>query len=160
MPWDPFSVLGLKRVFDLSSAEIERAYLARVASPPAAADGDGPGADLNRARRELKDPESRANALLGLLGGPAKEQDRSLPDGFLMEMMAVRERMESEGEPARTGWEEWGEARREELRSATADLFRQLDGAPSPATDRLRAIRRQLNAWRYIERMLEQTGGL
>lgn len=170
MSWDPFAVLDLPRTFDLDRTRIERAYLERASAlhpdvpgmPPA--DDDDPGsaaAELNRARQDLSDPETRANVLLALLGGPSKEQDRSLPDGFLMEMMEVREQMEAAQTARDTAalekWGAWAEDQRRGHVAAVGDLFRQAESqGPAPAPSLLKAIRTRLNAWRYIERMLEQ----
>jgi molecular chaperone HscB len=171
MPWDPFAILGLPRRFDLDRDAIERAYLARAAAVHPdllGAPEDTPGDDtdpasveLNRARQDLGDPETRASVLLALLGGPAKEQDRSLPDGFLAEMMDVREAMEAAkaggDAPAIARWEAWAADQRAVHMRTVGDLFAGLDAAaPNPAT--MTAIRTRLNAWRYIERMLEQLG--
>lgn len=106
-------------------------------------------AELNEAKRVLEDPERRANALLAKLGGPSKEEDRSLPEGFLMEMMEVREQMEEDGAAGRGKWEEWAKERRGEAIEEVGAMFRER---------RLAEVRRRLNAWRYIERMMEQLG--
>lgn len=138
----------------MDAAAVNRAYLARSAAlhpDRAAGDADAPRrmAELNEAKRVIEDPERRANALLARLGGPSKEQDRSLPDGFLMEMMEVRERMEAEGAAARGTWEAWAKERRREAVEEVGAMFRE---------GRLGEVRRRLNAWRYIERMMEQLG--
>lgn len=160
---DPFRLFGLPASFDVDPSSVERAWL-RLASqlhPDLNSDDEGSQARLahiNEARQILLDPELRANALLGLLGGPSKESDRSLPDGFLGEMMEVREQAEearasADGE----GWEAfraWAAARREEHIESVRTLFAALPQSPGPA--QLGAIRTELNAWRYIERMLEQ----
>ncbi len=189
---DPFDILGIEPRFDLDRAAIQRAYLRKAAehhpdhaqpssaqpssAQPDPAAGDAASARLNAAKAVLDDPEQRAGALLARLGGPAKEHDRTLPDGFLLEMMEARERMESErNDPAAVAcWEDWGESRRRAHMAEAARLFAQLlagpqqqaaagPGVPAPGPgaesgrrDVLRAIRRELNAWRYIERMLEQ----
>lgn len=159
---DPFSVLGLRPRFDLDPAEVERAFLVRVAAahPDHAAD-DLPGPDdadaavalLSHARETLLDAERRAVAILTLLGGADALADRSLPAGFLQEILEVREAMEAElaaeGEPARRRWVEWAAARRHGHVTRLQGWF----GAASPP---LAEIRRELNAWRYVERMLEQ----
>jgi molecular chaperone HscB len=169
MTWDPFAVLGLPRRFDLDRATIEGAYLARAASVHpdlvgageglVEADGDPASAELNRARQDLSDPETRASALVTLLGGPGKEQDRTLPDRFLMEMMDVREQMEAaKAADDREGldrWERWAKEQRAGHMRAVGELFVGFD-PQSPSTATLKAIRTRLNAWRYIERMLEQ----
>lgn len=168
---DPFLALGLERTFDLDESRIRRAYLARAATihpdtMEGALDGDADAdsAALNEAKRTLEDPERRANALLALLGGATKEEDRSLPPGFLMEVMELRERVEEalgSGDAsarARVG-REAGVAREAYIQRVGA-LFRGLgpgDGVESgERAFALRAIRVELNAWRYIERLIEQ----
>lgn len=112
-------------------------------------------ARLNDAKAVLEDPERRANVLLQLLGGASKEQDKSLPEGFLSEMLEARQRMEeeieAEGDAARRRWEEWAGERRAEYAARVGGLFQR---GSDPET--LRAIRVELNAWRYIERLIEQ----
>lgn len=153
---NPFEQLGLPARFDLSPAEISRAYLSKIgaAHPDLAPsdDTDEPAAKLNHARTVLANPELRADALLLALGGPAKETDRTLPPGFLASIMERREEIEaalaSGGGAARETWQQWAGAARAEYQSRVGSMFR--DGAP------LANIRRELNAWRYIERLIEQ----
>lgn len=153
---NPFDTLGLRPSFDISAAALSRAFLARVAaSHPDLADPDAEqetAAKLNEARAVLADPERRADALLRLRGGPAKDADRSLPDGFLLAMMQRREEIEDAlragGPLARETWQRWAAEQRADYESRVGAMFR--DNAP-PA-----AIRRELNAWRYIERLIEQ----
>ena len=158
---DPFTALGLEPRFDLTDAEIEAAYLTRVASvhPDTAPAGTTPAdpAALNDARAALLDAERRANALLAHLGGPGPSEDKSLPDGFLMEMMEVRGEIEdaidSGGDAERARWEAWADERRAEFVHDVSARFAAADGSlPEP----LAAIRTRLNAWRYIERLIEQ----
>lgn len=171
MTFDPFEILGLARRFDLTSTEVEGAYLARAAGvhPDLAdagdADADARSAELNAARRTLLDPEQRANALLELLGGPRKEQDKSLPEGFLAKMMEMREQMDearaSGDARAMAAWRAWAENERrsyvERASAMFAEVARMAGDAPSrPAA--LAQIRREINAWRYVERMFEQMG--
>lgn len=168
---DPFSILGLAPGFDLDTAAVERAFLLRVAAahPDRVVDDDlaGPAdpdthtnadaearvAQLSLARETLLDAERRAVALLALLGGPDASADRSLPAGFLQEMLEVREAMEqeiaAEGDPARRRWGRWAQERRQ-------GHVERLRGWFSAATPPLAEIRRELNAWRYVERLLEQ----
>ncbi len=124
-----------------------------------------PGADaaremarLNAAHETLADPERRAGALLALLGGPAKEQSKALPDGFLQQTLEIREQIEetiASGDPeARAEIERWAEARRDEHIRRVASLFADL--ADPPARASLDALRCELNAWRYVERLIEQ----
>jgi len=165
---DPFDVLNLAPRFDLRSADVERAYLAAVGGAHPDAGGGGGGApmgssaadaaEINDARRILVDPERRAEALLARLGGPGKDADRSLPDCFLMEVMELRQQieadLEAEGSGARARWEAWAQEQREERIASVGALFAGLGDPPDPA--QLGAIRTELNAWRYLERLIEQ----
>lgn len=158
MPTDAFDMLGLEPRFDLNAADLQRAFLALSASahPDRAGGDEVRAAALNAARQALADPEQRANALLARLGGPAKEADRSLPEGFLAAMMDARERLEdarARGDAgAVDGWLAWAEERRSGHVRAVGALF-----AACPVDTA--AVRRELNAWRYIERMIEQIEG-
>ena len=94
---DAFDVLGLSPRFDIERAQVQQAYLRAVsAAHPDLAGGES-GARvtaINAARQALEDPEQRAALVLARLGGPGKDRDRSLPDGFLMAMMEAREALE------------------------------------------------------------------
>lgn len=155
---DAFDLLGLEPRFDLDPAEVQRAFLAQSARlhPDRQTGDELAAARLNTARQTLADPEQRATALLLRLGGPSKEQDRTLPDGFLPAMMEARERLEdaraARDAAAVDAWLEWAEGRRREHVAQVSGLF-----AGQPVD--VRAVRRELNAWRYIERMIEQIDG-
>ena len=158
MASDAFDILGLPPRFNLTEAEIERAWLSKIATthPDASGDDDAEAASaLNTAKDELEDSERRANLVLNRLGGPSAEQDNSLPDGFLMEIFSVREEMESRlasgSDAARDDLQQWASERRAEHIARVGGLF---DSADDPEV-RL-TIRRELNVWRYTERMIEQ----
>jgi DnaJ-domain-containing protein 1 len=152
---NPFATLGLGVSYEIDSGAIERAYLKKIAAAHPDRVGDSGAVDaatLNDARACLLDDESRANAVLRLLGGPSASDDQSLPDGFLMEMMTTRtsmeEDLESDPETARADWTKWGNEQREQLLGEFGRLIK------DPAS--LGACRTQLNALRYIERLIEQ----
>ncbi|MBL8885635.1 MAG: hypothetical protein JNK16_03160 [Phycisphaerales bacterium] len=159
---NPFQLLGLPLRFDIGEADLRRAYLSKVSAihPDLANtdDSEGASAELNRARESLANPETRANILLALLGGPTKEADKSLPPAFLMEIMETREEIEAalaSGSPQeRDRWTRWGSKERESYIAQVRDLFAALGSAPSPPS--LKQIRTTLNSWRYIERLIEQ----
>ncbi|MCC7387357.1 MAG: hypothetical protein IT431_01170 [Phycisphaerales bacterium] len=164
---DPFTTLGLPARFDLEPAAIDRAYLARAAAvhpdlagddPARAADAARAAAALNHAKAALLDPESRARALLAILAPQAAPADRDLPDGFLMDIMQTRIELDAaiaeRDAPALNRWREWAAEQRRSSIDRIAVSFAAL--TTPPADPDLAAIRRQLNAWRYIERMLEQ----
>lgn len=165
--FDPFVVLGLPRRYDVDAAAVQHAYLERSAAqhPDAlGAHGDTSpeaeeaSAELNRAKQMIDDPEQRAIALWRLLGGEAGGEDKSLPTGFLMEMMDVREGLEeaqrSRDAAALEKWSEWAEAQRSEYQRRVAGLFALTGVSTDPA--HLKQIKVELNAWRYVERMMEQ----
>ncbi|HBS28876.1 MAG TPA: hypothetical protein DEB06_05375 [Phycisphaerales bacterium] len=161
---DPFALLGMPRGFEMDRAALHRAWLARAARVHPDRDAGDPEreaalAALNLARVTLDDPERRAEALLRLMGGPTREADRTLPDGFLPEMLAVREEMESDlasdAAAARSKWGGWASARREEHIAHAAGLFREAQSGRAGALMEIRAL---LNAWRYVERMIERLG--
>lgn len=163
MPTDAFTALGLRAVFDLTDAQIEGAYLERIAAlHPDSSGGSPQGADaaeLNRARQILRDPERRADHLLALGGGPSAEQNRSLPDGFLAEMMSLREEIEAGGnDPApRERWRTWALKERGAYAAKVSGQFAALAGLAGEEAAKARGqIRTTLNAWRYIERLIEQ----
>jgi DnaJ-domain-containing protein 1 len=159
---DPFDLLGITPAFDVDPVALQRAWLAGSARlhPDRFSAGSTESdearrlallAALNHSRMVLADPFQRAEALMARLGGPSKEADKSLPEGFLMDMLEVREQLEeaaASGDAAAVGkWEDWAGEQRREAILRVAGLFK--DGA-------LAEVRRELNAWRYIERMIEQ----
>lgn len=163
---DPFDLLAIPPAFNLDAAALHRAWLAgsaRLHPDRAEADADEARrlamlAALNQSKAVLSDPIRRAEALLERLAGPSKEADKSLPEGFLVEMLEVRERLEeaaAASDPAEIAkWESWaGEQRRDAIARVGA-LFDAHAAAPRPGV--LADIRREINAWRYIERMIEQ----
>ncbi len=161
---DPFALLGLPRTFDLDPAAIRRAHLAAVTRlhPDAADEEPDESAELNRAKQVLMDPERRADALLRLLGGPSKEADKTLPGGggYLMQMMQTREEIESAStDEARQTWRTWAAELRAEYIQRVSELFSRATHSTTPDPAVLKEIRVQLNAWRYVERMVEQLDG-
>ena len=93
-----------------------------------------------------------------LLGGPGQSDDKSLPDGFLMEILDVRSELEAamqSGDATRKAEvRKWADEQRSQYRDRAASLFAQAGDSPEKET--LTAIRHELNAWRYIERLIEQ----
>lgn len=179
---DPFDLLGLPARFDLSPAQIRAAHLARSATlhPDMALDdpeASDQSAAINHARRTLENPETRAEALLARLGGVPKEQDRSLPPAFLQEMLETREEIDAAiaagNKEEAVKWDQWADDRRrhhikevsrlfEEAGGSAADGKREEaggQGGPGKKFPALRAIRLELNMWRYVERLIEQLHG-
>lgn len=161
---NPFRVLGLPERFDLSRELIESAWMRAAAKAHPDRVGDGAAgslrtiAEVNASHAVLTEPERRAEALLVLKGGAARDQDKSLPDGFLMEIFQTRQALEeavASGETSRIEeFDRWAQEQREGYLETVGRAFAEL-GEPAESS-RLESIRRTLNAWRYIERMIEQ----
>jgi len=158
---NPFTLLGFEPRYEIDADAVERAYRERLGGvhPDAGgADAAIDAAALNEARDTLLDDERRAVVLLSLLGGPGSSQCKDLPEGFLAEMMTRREQIETQiqakGEGAREFWEVWAHEERSRYRDQAAAEYAALPDDPSD--EQLRRIRVTLNAWRYIERLIEQ----
>jgi len=164
---DAFDILGVRPAFDLSRDEVAAAYLplASRLHPDLAAGSEEAArqmADINRARAALENPESRADILLKRLGGPAAEKEKSLPEGFLAEILGVREEIEAALSNAggstrsRAIWERWSQDQRGLAISEVSTLFASFPVEPGLRAQALKQLRIKLNAWRYIERLIEQ----
>jgi molecular chaperone HscB len=160
---DAFDLLGLEPAYTVDAAALRRAFLRRAAGMHPDHHGEEESSEeataaLTAAREVLADPLSRAEVLLARLGGPGKETEKSLPEGFLMYIMGVREEveadLEADPEGARAWWTAWALARREENERLVAGLFEK--HAQGGGVAALPEVRRALNAWRYIERLIEQ----
>lgn len=159
---DPFALLGLPLRFDLSRERINRAFLGSIAAAhPDSAVGDAAereviAARMNRAKAVLENPELRADALLTAAGGARADQDRSLPRGFLAEMMQLREEMDESLQRggAISAWTDRAGRMRDAAMSRVGELFASAGEPPDASV--LREVRKELNAWRYVERMIQQ----
>jgi molecular chaperone HscB len=164
---DAFDVMGLEPGFALDTAELQRRFVAlsaeahpdRYTDPIEQADAAARAAKINEAYRVLRDPASRAEALLAQRGGPGKGDDKSLPSDLLMEVMEVRESMEqaiADDDQAKLAeLRQWAEQRQTAHLEKIAELFASGDDPVETG----KAVRLELNALRYAERMLEQMPG-
>jgi len=154
---DPFALLQLPSTFTLSTDALDMAWMrASATAHPDAGGSVNHAAQLNEARELLANPEQRANLRLNMLGGPNADQDQRLPDGFLMEMLELRERIdaeiEAEGAPATERWQAWVDT--ECTKSYTA-ITPVLDAESASEGERTE-VRLVLNQVRYLERLREQ----
>ena len=165
---DPFATLGVPRRFDLDADELEARFVAlssehhpdRHTDPIAQADAAERASEIGHAYQTLADPERRANALLALRGGPAKEDDQSLPPDLLMEVMEVREELEeaiaNEDEAVLKRLRQWAEQQQKQRLAAIAEAFDTGDDDAPLDEPTGKRVRLELNALRYAQRMLEQ----
>jgi len=166
MSTDPFNTLGVERRFDLDAESLRQTFLAassqahpdKFVDPIEQADAVDRMSKLTDAFRVLSDPESRARALLRLSGLEAESDKDNLPPDLLMEVMEVREALESaiESEDAAEldRLRAWATERRAEHLNQLKKLF-----AQDLYADAASRVRLELNALRYMQRMLEQMPG-
>lgn len=165
---DPFIRFDLPRRFAIDRQELRRRFLAesakhhpdRYTDPLDQADAAQRSAEINLAYQTLLDDEQRANVLLSLLGGPDRDQDKSLPPELLMEMMEIRQEMEQaidqKDQATLHRLHGWAIDQRQQRLTT---ISRILDAQPAfgePAgASQLKQARLELNALRYIQRMLQ-----
>ena len=158
-----FERLGLPGRFDLSTSDLEAAYLrlSREVHP----DFHGNSGDLDRnasnelssslngAYAVLRDPFRRADYLLTLLGGPAASELKDMPKAFLMDMMDLREQLEAAKNDAERGLlEDDISGRQRELLQTISALFAKMQESITPQLGA--DIRRSLNAGNFLSGLM------
>ncbi|HEX6882757.1 MAG TPA: iron-sulfur cluster co-chaperone HscB C-terminal domain-containing protein [Planctomycetota bacterium] len=171
----PFEAFGLEPGFVLDLAALRRRHLAlsrelhpdmhaRAEAETRRRAEDGTAA-LNAAYQVLADEDRRADWLVRALGGPGEDQERAMPQEFLLEVLEWNEKIE-EARSAPTGSAERArldalvpalESERARRRAAVGECLTPLPPAGAPA---LRRARQELNALRYLERALTEVGEL
>jgi molecular chaperone HscB len=170
MTTDLFVLLGIPVRFRLDREDLRRRatrlaarlHPDRASNAIAAASCTDELASVHAAVDILENDLDRAEALLKMHGGPGPAEDHGLPDGFLESMLEIRMELEEahqlDDEVGRLRLQAWAAGEWEARRDAVERLFdgdsADSDHQPSPA-DRLE-IRRELNRWRYSQRMLDQ----
>lgn len=163
---NPFAILQLPMQFDLDDITIRKAYIqhAGQSHPDRSTDPEqqmelaARTAVINRAYQQLKDPQSRAEALLVAQGGPAQSEDKSLPTDWLMEMMDCNEQLEAAQRNGETQQIHTIEQQLHQKLNQTFEQIQQLFQAWQPPDDLAlaKAIRVKLNAVGYIQRLIER----
>jgi len=156
-------MLGVERRFVVDEPALRHVFLKasaehhpdRFVDPIEQAEAVERMSQLTDAYRVLSDPELRAKALLALSGLELAEDKDKLPPDLLMEVMEVREQMEaaieSGDQAALDRLRKWASEQRAGYLEKLEALFAgELDQAKASA------VREQLNALRYMQRMLEQ----
>ena len=168
MTSDPFRVLGLEPAFELDPEQVRKATLVRSArlhpdrapDPVTAAENASKLAEVNEAASTLLDDLARAEVMIRIHGGPGPSEDRMLPDGFLEDILATRLELEEAvargDDVGKETLRSWAEGEWAERRRRVAAL---IDRDPAPGDEELREARREVNRWRYSQRMLDQIDG-
>lgn len=161
--FDPFEMLGLPRRFAVDEQVLRQAFLKasaehhpdRFVDPIEQAEAVETMSQLTDSYRVLSDPELRARALLARSGLELAEDKDKLPPALLMEVMEVREEMEdaidSGNQAELDRLRNWANDQRAGYLDKLGQLF---DGDLDQA--KASAVRLELNALRYMQRMLEQ----
>jgi Fe-S protein assembly co-chaperone HscB len=164
---DPFRAFGIERAHQIDAKLLRKKLLKlqRATHPDFfATQGDvereaaeRATSSLNAAFEILSDELRRADWLVSAQGGPSRDDERQMPQAFLMEVMEWNEVLEeardgSAGDPSALGklTSDLEAARTEELAGLELDLT----PLPPAGDERLRTVRRRLNALRYIDRAL------
>lgn len=165
MTEDPFAILGLEARYSIDAGSVRRRLVTEAArlhpdrapDPVTASAWSEELARMHEAARCVLDDLDRAESLLSLRGGPGPSEDRSLPEGFLESILAIRMELEdviAAGDVnGREAIEAWG---RDEWAARKDAVQRLLDGPRGETPETLTEVRRELNRWRYSQRMLEQ----
>lgn len=176
MPTDShshFERLGLPRRFDLDRAELERQYLLRSRQLHPDVHQLGTTAEqqaslalssaLNEAYVTLREPFRRADYLLQILGGPSASEVKDVSGAFLMEMMELREQIESADVASRHTLAQQLAEREAQLIEQVNKCFAAITNASevaNPASsvehgqpELLRQLRLTLNEWKYIQNL-------
>ena len=165
---DHFRMLGLPRQYCVDEKLLEKSYrsTSRLVHPDFF--GDKPKTDqekamrltalLNDAYRTLRDPVARAEYLVRIAGGPTASADRSTPQGFLVEMLNLREEAEEPGLPP-----ERQAGLLADVEARIGQLLSELDGMFSSearlSREQLAGIRSALNSYYYLQTLRESLGG-
>jgi molecular chaperone HscB len=170
---DPFGALGFPMGFRVDSEELRRRMLrlSRMAHPDFFANA-GPerlaraeraSAILNASHAVLADEASRADWLIGSLGGPDENNERAMPKEFLLEVLEWNEMLEEARSSATVTEDRLTSLRLDlERRRAAAleSVGRLLDPLPPRGSPALREARRELNVVRYVDRTLGELEAL
>lgn len=146
-----------KRMIELAAAN----HPDRFEDPLDQADAAERSATINHAYRQLKDPQSRAQLILGLLAKSCELDEKALPPNLLMEMMEIREEMEeaisSNDTPVLAKLRQWaGDEQTQYLKTLSEQLAKALSGEDDSRAQAVQQAQVSLNCLRYMSRMLEQ----
>ncbi len=164
----PFDIFGLKPTWNVDERDLKRRLrrFGRIVHPdfhmgdPAQqALAETNSAALNRAFEVLLDPFLRADWILERLGGPSEQEERQMPQAFLMEVLDWNETLDAaEGaaadSPERQALDRLAETLTEERDARMQAIGRKLSPLPERGAPVLRTIRQELNAIRYLSRAL------
>ena len=166
---DHFKVMGLPHCFEIDSVELENRYQRLTLEMHPDFFGAAPEKQkrlsekssvmLNAAYSSLREPASRARYLLSLFARGKNLQTDALPEGFLQEMFTLQESLdemlESCDQSDLCKMNEDLQNRYASIESNYAALFKKFETSPEN-TEILQQLQTQLNAERYLRRLLDR----
>ncbi len=161
-----FELFGLPVDFDIDEQSLHRTYLSltRSVHPDVAGhasqekrhDALAISSEMNRAYLTLRDPVLRAEYLLSLVGEPGTSEDRAVSPDLLGEVMTIREEIEEARQAGdQASLEDLKQqvaAKQQACMESIVSLARALVEKP----DARRALRRQLNAIKYWNNLMDR----
>ena len=173
---DPFTLLGLEPSFDVSLSELANRHrdLSTALHPDRHANASasvrrqalGRAIDVNEAYRKLKNPVTRAEALLERLGLSANPETQTADPSFLMEMMTQREalgeaRSEKDGDAVETLEREIAVQQKQTLeRLSGAFTSLPMPGEVDAVPSVLASVHEALGELRYYRRFLDEVSAI
>ena len=166
---DHFEVMGLPHCFEIDSVELENRYQRLTLEMHPDFFGAAPEKQkllsekssvmLNAAYSYLREPASRARYLLSLFAREKNLQTDELPEGFLKEMFTLQESLDEILESCDQSdifkMNEDLQNRYASIESNYAALFKKFETSPEN-TEILQQLQTQLNAERYLRRLLDR----
>ena len=166
---DHFKVMVLPHCFEIDSAELENLYQRLSLEMHPDFFGEAPEKQkrlsekssvmLNSAYSSLREPASRARYLLSLFAREKNLQTDVLPEGFLQEMFTLQESLdemlESFDQTDLCKLNEDLQNRYNIIELNYAALFKKFATSPEN-TEILKQLQTQLNAERYLRRLLDR----
>jgi molecular chaperone HscB len=169
----PFEVFALPVQFDVDKKSLRKRLLeiSRLTHPDffgtASSElkqrAERASARLNSAHEILADDACRSDWLIAHLGGPDENEERQMPQPFLMEVLEWNEQLEEARKsraPLSSELSTLEQSLRERREEALAAVRSALVPLPERGSQRLRDARRELNAIRYIDRALAEVEAL
>ncbi|MEM1448513.1 MAG: iron-sulfur cluster co-chaperone HscB C-terminal domain-containing protein [Planctomycetota bacterium] len=166
---DPFTILGLEDSMEVDPADLKKRLrrFTRLVHPDFyALEGtenlalaEENNALLNEAYDILSDDIRRADWLVRHLGGPSEKDLGGMPQEFLMEVMEwneVLEEAEAGSQALRTLEDELC-AHRDRV---TREIRTSLTPLPEHGAPALESTRKNINAYRYIDRAMQRIAGI
>ena len=164
---DHFKVMGFPHCFEIDSVELENRYQSLTLEMHPDFFGAAPEKQkrlsekssviLNAAYSSLREPASRARYLLSLFARGKNLQTDALPEGFLQEMFSLQESLdemlESCDQSDLRKMNEDLQNRYAAIEPNYAALFKKFETSPEN-TEILQQLQTQLNAERYLRRLL------